>query len=301
MDRLVLWLHHLAEHVEVGVLARVVLVGLEERDDAGRRRVHEALDSAGRLQRRGHVGEVLPERRLVLDTDLADTRRALHLRRLAHGGDALHVGREHLHVPRHLARAVAREAVQPLRDVGGVAALAHLAVGDDVDAGVHLPAHDVRHGAHHAGVEGALVGERLVLLGEQHVGDVLRPRQGAHVRGENAFGAELHAVLPPCASTRAGRTIHTRPRAQGARCASRRAPAWNPLGLYVEGRPIPNSAVPVSLPIRFLPSISGRLHCSGLRLGEAEEGLQRPPMRVDAGIWGDRLRYWPTWTGAERP
>jgi len=40
-DRLVLDLHRLADRLEVIVQARVVLVGLEQRDDPGGRRVHE--------------------------------------------------------------------------------------------------------------------------------------------------------------------------------------------------------------------------------------------------------------------
>ncbi len=43
-----------------------------------------------------------------------------------------------------LARRIAGEAGEAIRDVGRVADLAHLAVADDVDAGLDLAAHDVR-------------------------------------------------------------------------------------------------------------------------------------------------------------
>ena len=197
VDRLVLGPHDGGQRLQIGVLARVVPVGLEQRDHARRGRVHEALDRACAFQRRAHVGDVLLQRGFVLDADLAGAHGALELGRLPLRRDALHVVGIEREVRRHAARAVAGEAVEAVLDIGGIADLAHLAVGDHVHPGVDLLAHHVRDGAFHAGVERAPVGERAVLLGEQHLGDIRRPRQAADMRGENALGAELHAVLRP--------------------------------------------------------------------------------------------------------
>ena len=92
-----------------------------------------------------------------------------------------------------LARRIAIEAREPVLDIGGVADLAHLAVADDVHADFDLLADDVddRIGDHAIGVwrNGA-----VALAGEQHVGDSLRARQAADMRGEYPVGASKHVV-----------------------------------------------------------------------------------------------------------
>ena len=57
-DRLVLGLHRLADRLEVLVERLVVLVGLEQRDDPGRRRVHEGAGYRLALDRVRQAGEV---------------------------------------------------------------------------------------------------------------------------------------------------------------------------------------------------------------------------------------------------
>ena len=92
VDRLVFRAHDGGERLQVGVLARIVPVGLEHRDHARRGRVHETRERARARERRAHVGEVLLQRRFVLDADLAGAEGALDFGGLALGRDALQVG-----------------------------------------------------------------------------------------------------------------------------------------------------------------------------------------------------------------
>ena len=80
----------------------------------------------------------------VLDADVADAARAAVLGGRAELRQFLQQARELDQVLSRLARRIAVEAGQAVLDVGGVADLAHLAVADDVDADLDLPADDLR-------------------------------------------------------------------------------------------------------------------------------------------------------------
>jgi hypothetical protein len=88
--------------------------------------------------------------------------------------------------------AGAAEAGEPVFDVGGVARLRHFAVVDDVDAGLALPPHHLGHRAAHARVERRALDRHALLLGIHHADEVVRPRQAAGMRGQEALGAADH-------------------------------------------------------------------------------------------------------------
>src|SRR5690606_27780345 len=90
------------------------------------------------------------------------------------------------------ARRVAIEAGEPLLYIGGVGDLVHLPVAHHVDAGLHLAADDHGHGIADHGIVTCLRGLAGVAA-EQDVHDLLRARQAADMRGEDAFGARSHA------------------------------------------------------------------------------------------------------------
>ena len=79
---------------------------------------------------------------------------------------------------------------------GPVAALAELAVADDVDAGLDLLAHDLLDRGFQAGlVSGLVVG--LAGLDElEELDELGRPDQAAHMSGKDTVGAAGHAKPP---------------------------------------------------------------------------------------------------------
>ena len=142
-DRLVLVAHRLGDGEEIGLVSRIVLVAEEQRDDAGRGGAHE-----------------LPTRAPTAALRFSASRWAARGSRTAMA--ALHAGvsppraariaedpRGHLREIRQVAirerMALSAEAGQPVLHVGGVARLAHLAVVDDIDAGLHLTTHHRGH------------------------------------------------------------------------------------------------------------------------------------------------------------
>ena len=138
-DRLVLVPHRLGDREEVGLVVLVVVVAEEQRDDAGRGRAHEA--SAAPLHRRS--------RPCRLSTSICAALAVAHaIGRVAGGrlaARAAGIAEHALRQPRELGEVLvdegvagAAEAVEPVLDVGGVARLRHLAVVDDVDAGLDL-------------------------------------------------------------------------------------------------------------------------------------------------------------------
>ena len=88
--------------------------------------------------------------------------------------------------------AGAAEAGEPVLDVGGVARLRHLAVVDDVDAGLDLLLDDLGHRRAHARGERRRIDRHALLLGVHHADEIVRPRQAAGVGGEEALGAAFH-------------------------------------------------------------------------------------------------------------
>ena len=140
-DRLVLGLHRVRERFEVLVARLVVLVRLEERDDARRRGVHEPAGDVGALERVREDGEVAPERLGMLVGDRAAADGAEVLRRRARLREPVAEPGIGVEVGGGRARDVADlEAAEPVTDVGRVADLAHLAVAHEVDACVDLVA-----------------------------------------------------------------------------------------------------------------------------------------------------------------
>ena len=186
-DRLVLGLHRVRERFEVLVARVVVLVRLEERDDAGRRGVHEPAGDVRALECVREDGEVAPERlgMLVGDRAAADgsevLRRRARLREpVAEPGVGVQVGGGRA---RHVADL---ETAEPVTDVGCVADLAHLAVAHEVDASLDLVADALPDCVADGAVVGVPVDGLSLVLGENVLDDGLRSRQAADVRGQNA-------------------------------------------------------------------------------------------------------------------
>ena len=90
------------------------------------------------------------------------------------------------------------EPAEPRPRVGHPVELAVLAVADDVDAGIDLPANDLGDGALHPRRERGLVVGLAQFLGVEHRHQIGRPRQAAGVGGQDAAGAALHSKFSLC-------------------------------------------------------------------------------------------------------
>ena len=97
--------------------------------------------------------------------------------------------------------------VEALVDVGDEADAAHLAVGDDVDAGLRLPPHGLGDGALDARRERRLVDRLAALLLQDHRPQIVGPRQAADMRGQDAIGAAFHDFLPGSCQQRSAERI----------------------------------------------------------------------------------------------
>ena len=120
-----------------------------------------------------------------------------------------------LHVENRTAVRTAAEARHAFDDVTEEGGARHLTVVADIDTAVELAAHDMVH---------RLVGQRreprgidrpALGLRHQQVGQHVRPRQAAHVGGQDAVRASLHALDP--LSLRRRRFLVSR--ADAPRCA----------------------------------------------------------------------------------
>src|SRR2546422_6577490 len=92
---------------------------------------------------------------------------------------------------------MALEAREALDDVPEEARLALLAVGDDIDTGVRLPANNVGDRLSHQPDVGLAVPRLAPFLRNQDLDQGVGPRQTANVRGENPVCTTLHPRAPP--------------------------------------------------------------------------------------------------------
>ena len=150
-------------------------VAAERRLEVGDVALHRVL--VAQLDRPLHIGHHEMPAAFVLDEQLVDD-----------VGKLAEIGRDEL-------RAIG-EAGVALHHVVAEADLAHLAVGDDVDAGLALLADHLDDGLLHPRGELVLVDRLFVEQIPHHAREVRRPRQAAGMGGENAVGAPLHRSLP---------------------------------------------------------------------------------------------------------
>ena len=182
--------HRVGDGEQIGLVARVVVVAEEQRDDAGRGGAHEQARSPGVCASAAlQIGDVPLRGAGVAHADRAVAGRRLAARAAGIAEDLPGQRREVDEVLVDEAVAGAAEARQPVLDVGGVARLRHLAVVDDVDAGLDLLADDLGHRRADRARRAPRLDRHAFLLGEHHADEVLRPRQAAGMRGEKALGA----------------------------------------------------------------------------------------------------------------
>jgi hypothetical protein len=164
-----------------------VLVGQEQCDYAGRRRVHErARHVVASVDGGVERCEVAPQRLAVLVADRAATHGSLVLRAgagldlpVAEAGERVEVGR------RRARDVVELEPGQAVAHVCRVANLAHLAVADEVDPGIDLVRDSVGDRCAHDALELGVVDRAAVVLSEHDVDDLLGPREATDMCGQH--------------------------------------------------------------------------------------------------------------------
>ena len=190
--RLVLRPHGVGDREQVRLVARVMVVAEEQRDDARGRRRQERVLGLRRVTRRPQIVRVGLGGARVAHADRPVTRRRPATGSPGIAEDALgHLGEVH-QVPVLQRMARAAEAVQAVLDVGRVTRLAHLAVVHDRDAGLHLLADDLADGGADTRAQGGRIDRHAFLLREHHPDHVRRTRKTPGVRGEESLGAPRH-------------------------------------------------------------------------------------------------------------
>ena len=194
-DRLIFVAHRIGDGEQIGLLARIVVVAEEQRDDAGRRRAHERVAAADRGERGLEIVDIGLGRIGVADGDGSVAGGRLAPRASGVAEDALgEVGElGEILVDEGVARAA--EAHEPVLDVGGIARLRHFAVVDDVDAGIDLLAHHLSHRCAHARGERVALDRHALLLGVHQPDQIVGPRQAAGMSRQKSVGAADHRAL----------------------------------------------------------------------------------------------------------
>jgi hypothetical protein len=183
VDRVVLLLHLVRECPDVFLVAGVVDVREVAGDDSRRRCGHERIVDVDLGDRRLQIGDVCQRllEAAVVHRPVAggsfDLRAPLSL-------DALVELRKVVPAAPGLRLGGAAESVHPLLDVRRIADLARLAVVDDGDAGLDLPANDLLDGVGDASIEA--VDRLTAVAADEQVGEIGRPRQAAGVGGRDA-------------------------------------------------------------------------------------------------------------------
>ena len=99
-------------------------------------------------------------------------------------GEAVTEARIRVQIGRRGARNVADlEAAEAVADIGRVADLAHLAVADEVDPGLHLAPDAIAHRLADHAVVSCPVDRLAAVLGEHELDDLLGPRQASDMGG----------------------------------------------------------------------------------------------------------------------
>ena len=203
--------HRVGDREQIGLLARIVVVAEEQRDDARRGRAHERVGPARGRERGLEIVDVGARRRRIAHADRSVAGRRLAARSAGIAEHALGEIGEVGEILVHEGVAGAAEAGEPVLDVGGIARLRHLAVVDEIDAGLDLLAHHLGDRRAHARRQRRAIDRHALLLGVHHPDEVVGPRQAAGMGGEEALGAAAHRPL----SARTGRL--QRPAGWGAR------------------------------------------------------------------------------------
>src|SRR5271166_994171 len=194
-DGLVFLPHSLGDRVEIGLLARIMPVVEEQRDDTRRGGTEEGFLRVHSGERQGQISDVYLGR---LGVAHADRTIAAGCPAPRAAGIAKDPAGEFWKPDEILVderSALAAKSVQPVLDVGRVARLAHLTVIDDVDAGLDLLFDDRRHRRSDARLERRHIDRHPFLFGEHRAHEIVRTGQAAGMRRQEALGAAFHGGI----------------------------------------------------------------------------------------------------------
>ena len=201
-DRLVFVPHRVRDGVEIGLLARIVIVAEEHRHHAGRRRAHEAAARLHGADRGLQIVDVRDRGLRVAHADRRVAGRRLAARAAGIAEHLLAQLREILEVLIDEGVAGAAEAREAILHIGRVARLRELAVVDEIDRRRRPACCTISATAERTRAPSASrIDRHALLLGVHHADEIVRPRQAAGMGGEKALGAADHDfALSPSAS-----------------------------------------------------------------------------------------------------
>ena len=192
-DLLVFDLQDIGQRRQILLLIRIIFIGLEAGDDAGRRRIHEGFPGAGCFFGGQQVGDVVFQRTHIFDRDGVAHDRPMIYGRAAGIGQALFVGGKIIQVLRRRPRHIADfETCEAMPHVGDIADLAHFAIADDIDAGFHLLGCCFPHRLPHDAVKFRLIVSFVAILRKKLIDHVLGTRHAADMRRQDSFAACNH-------------------------------------------------------------------------------------------------------------
>ena len=184
--------HRLGDREQIRLLVRVILVAEEQRDDPGRSRAEKCSGGLHPAERRFQMCDIGLRRLGVGDRDRAGAGRCLAARPAGIAKDALRQPRKLREIL--IDKGVARTAkpAEAVLDIGRIARLRHLAVIDEVDAGMRLFPDDLRNRVADARLERRAVDRHAFLLGEHRADQILGPRQAAGMRRQEPLRPIRH-------------------------------------------------------------------------------------------------------------
>ena len=194
-DRLVLAAHRLGDRKQIRLLVRVVIVAEEQRDDAGRGGAEKTAGRVHRSQRGFQMLDIGQRRRRVGDSDRPGAGRRLAPRASGVAEHALREPRELRQILIDKGVAGPAKAGHPVFDIGGIARFRHLAVIDQVDAGIGLLLDDLGNRFADARRQRGGIDRHAFLLCEHHADQIIGPRQAAGMRRQKPLRPQCHVSL----------------------------------------------------------------------------------------------------------
>ena len=137
-DGLVFLSHRFGDRVEIGLLARIMAIVEEQRDDARRGSAEKSFLCVYSSKGGAQIGDISFRSRGVAHADRTVAARCPTPRAAGIAEDPPGEFRKSDKILIDERVALAAKPIKPVLDIGRIARLAHLAVIDDVDAGLDL-------------------------------------------------------------------------------------------------------------------------------------------------------------------
>ena len=183
--------HRLSQSLKIVVLRGVVLIGLKQRDDPWRGRIHETTVRLVRRQCGLQMRQVFRQRRQCFGRDWPDAFGAAIGRRATAFALPAHERGKCLKIGWRRALTIPIEAGDPVLDIGCIADLRHLTIRDQINPRFDLARHCIAHRSANHRIELGGINCFAAFLSEHEIGHGGRARQRTDVSGQYSIS---HAI-----------------------------------------------------------------------------------------------------------